>query len=116
MILFAPALRRRRRRSGAGAWPVNSPAVPAPLAAGVGRASRRMRERNPSPYARPDRARCCKRNPDFVEEKEKLYYSDIAEQLSIDLSLIIKACELLQKRGLIEGAINVTPRAKRSRR
>jgi DNA-binding MarR family transcriptional regulator len=52
----------------------------------------------------------------LFRKKKKLYYSDIAEQLSIDLRLVIRACELLEKRGLIEGATNVAPRAKRSRR
>jgi dCTP deaminase len=51
----------------------------------------------------------------LFRKKKKLYYSDIAEQLSIDLRLVIKACALLEKRGLIEGATNVTRRAKRSR-
>jgi dCTP deaminase len=52
----------------------------------------------------------------LFKKKKKLYYSDIAEELSIDLRLVIKACELLEKRGLIEGATNVTSRVKKSRR
>jgi dCTP deaminase len=52
----------------------------------------------------------------LFRKKKKLYYSDIAEQLSIDLGTVVKACELLQKRGLIEGAGNGTPATKKPRR
>jgi dCTP deaminase len=52
----------------------------------------------------------------LFRKKKKLYYSDIAEQLSIDLRTVIKACELLTKRGLIEGATNEPKRTKRPRR
>lgn len=52
----------------------------------------------------------------LFRKKKKLYYSDIAELLSIDLRTVIKACALLEKRGVIEGATNVTTRAKRTRR
>jgi dCTP deaminase len=51
----------------------------------------------------------------LFRKRKKLYYSDIAELLSIDLRIVIKACALLEKRGVIEGAKNVTTRAKRAR-
>jgi hypothetical protein len=52
----------------------------------------------------------------LFRKKKKLYYSDIAEELSLDLRTVIKACELLLKRGLIEGVPDEQKRPKRSRR
>lgn len=52
----------------------------------------------------------------LFRKKKKLYYSDIAEELSLDLRTVIKACELLVKCGLIEEVPNEQKRPKRSRR
>jgi dCTP deaminase len=45
-----------------------------------------------------------------------LYYSDIAEQLNIDLRTAIRACQLLEQQGLITGAANGSSRSQKSRR
>lgn len=52
----------------------------------------------------------------LFRENKKLYYSDIAERLSLDLKTVVRACDLLVKRGLIEGANNESKRPKKSRR
>jgi dCTP deaminase len=52
----------------------------------------------------------------LFRRKKTLYYSDIAEELSLDLKTVIKACALLEKRGLIEGVSRESKRAKKSRR
>jgi hypothetical protein len=41
----------------------------------------------------------------FKETKsEKLYYSDLAEQLHLDLKLVVEACDLLIEQGVLQFA------------
>jgi dCTP deaminase len=51
----------------------------------------------------------------LFKKSKRLFYSDIAELLELDLRTVIQACELLEKKGLIEGASNVKKRVKASR-
>jgi dCTP deaminase len=52
----------------------------------------------------------------LFRQKKKLFYSDIAERLSLDLGTVVRACDLLVKRGLIEGATSEPKRPKKPRR
>lgn len=53
---------------------------------------------------------------DLFKRKKRLFYSDIVEELRIDLSTAMKACEQLRKRGLIEGEPDGKTRATNTRR
>lgn len=46
--------------------------------------------------------------------RKRLFYSDIAEALQLDFSTVIRACENLRRRGLIEGASNGKARSKKA--
>ena len=39
----------------------------------------------------------------YSRKRKRLYYSDIAEKLRLDFSTVIRACEVLKKKGLIQG-------------
>ena len=40
---------------------------------------------------------------ELFRERGRLYYSDIAEALNLDFATVIRACNELEKQGLIEG-------------
>jgi dCTP deaminase len=52
---------------------------------------------------------------ELFQNNNTLYYSDIAERLNISLQTAIQACELLERRGLIQGAGDGSTRPKRPR-
>ncbi len=52
----------------------------------------------------------------LFREKKRLFYSDIMEALQLDLGTVVKACDELTRKGLIEGAQNGQGRAKKTRR
>ncbi len=53
---------------------------------------------------------------ELFKTKKRMFYSDIAETLKMDLATIIKACKQLERKGLIEGETSEKSRTKRSRR
>jgi dCTP deaminase len=51
----------------------------------------------------------------LFRKRKRLFYSDIAEALRLDFATVVRACEHLQRKGLIEGDLNGKTRAKRPR-
>jgi len=52
----------------------------------------------------------------LFREKKRLFYSDIMEELQLDLATVVNACEVLTRKGLIEGMQNGPGRTKKTRR
>ena len=40
----------------------------------------------------------------LIKNKDKVYYSEISDQLKLDIELVVNACEELEREGMIEGA------------
>lgn len=52
----------------------------------------------------------------LFQKRKRLFYSDIAEELRLDIATVITACEELTRKGLIKGEANGKTRVKRPRR
>lgn len=53
---------------------------------------------------------------ELFKKEALLYYSDIAEKLSLDYEIVVKACEQLQKKGIIEEVPHETKKNKKTRK